>query len=134
DLFSDGSAAIHDYKTGSRVPGHNEVKALLNPQLPLEAAMLRKRGFPDLTASHVRELIYLQLRGGEPAGMERVLKLHPDTVSEQAVAKLVAYIALFDSADQPYFSRLIPHSVTDVGDYDHLARVREWQVIGDEDI
>src|SRR5262249_39991972 len=68
DFLADGSADIIDYKSGSRIPGHKEVAVLNNPQLPLEAAMLLQKGFPELTADRVNSLIYLQLTGAEPPG------------------------------------------------------------------
>ena len=41
--------------------------------------------------------------------------------------------ALFANADTPYAPRVKPMYERDVGDYDHLARVRAWSTLGDGD-
>jgi len=41
---------------------------------------------------------------------------------------LEALIAAFDDENTPYLSRLRPMLLSHEGDYDHLARVREWSV------
>ena len=54
-------------------------------------------------------------------------------MAAQARAGLEALIARYDDAGQPYRSRTAPRFVRAyAGDYDHLARVREWSA-GDED-
>jgi ATP-dependent helicase/nuclease subunit B len=47
--------------------------------------------------------------------------------------KLLARIAAFDDADTPYPPRVMPFRATIAGDYDHLARVREWSLTGWEE-
>ena len=42
-------------------------------------------------------------------------------------AELAAHIAAFNNPDVPYLSALMPFLSTDEGDYDHLARLREWR-------
>ena len=74
DIFPDGSAAILDYKTG-RVPSDTQIKTLIAPQLPLEAALLLQGGFAGLSAPRIRELIHVQLSGGEPPGEEAIAEL-----------------------------------------------------------
>ena len=51
-----------------------------------------------------------------------------------ALQGLEALIARYRRADQPYRSRTAPRFVTEYpGDYDHLARVREWSAADDEE-
>ena len=47
---------------------------------------------------------------------------------------LAALVRRYDDPDQPYRSRTAPRFVkTYAGDYDHLARVREWSAGDEED-
>ena len=39
-------------------------------------------------------------------------------------------IALFDDEKTGYASRVAPYRADTPGDYDHLARVREWSLSG----
>jgi ATP-dependent helicase/nuclease subunit B len=47
-----------------------------------------------------------------------------------AEEKLLARIAQFDSPYTPYVPRVMPFRADQPGDYDHLARVREWSLTG----
>ncbi len=125
DIFSDGSAAIIDYKTG-RVPTDKQIDQLLSPQLPLEAAMLLEGGFGELRAETVRELVHVQLTGGEPAGRDCPADVDAQAKALEARDKLILRVARYDNAAQPYVSRAMPFRLTDESDYDHLARVAEW--------
>jgi ATP-dependent helicase/nuclease subunit B len=54
-------------------------------------------------------------------------------MAAEAAARLAARIAWFDEQDTPYHSRVAPQSAKSEGDYDHLARVREWAPSGWEE-
>lgn len=125
DIYPDGSAAILDYKTG-RVPSDKQIEALIAAQLPLEAAMLLRGAFGETRADVVKELVHIRLTGGEPPGEDRVADVSPNILAEEALARLTRQVARYDDAGQPYRSREMPFSICDEGDYDHLARVREW--------
>jgi ATP-dependent helicase/nuclease subunit B len=131
DLLNDGNAAILDYKTG-RPPSTPQIRELLSPQLPLEGAILAEGGFPGLGKLAVEELLYLHISGGTEGGRAQPIPDVPDLIAK-AVAQLTARIAWFDQTATPYRSRVRPFSITSEGDYDHLARVREWSVSGAED-
>ena len=47
--------------------------------------------------------------------------------------KLTTRIARYAKETQPYRSREMPFRLDDAGDYDHLARVREWIRDGGEE-
>jgi ATP-dependent helicase/nuclease subunit B len=126
DLLAGGAAAILDYKTGS-LPEKKWMMSFLTPQLPLEAAMLAEGGFAGLPAMEARELIYLRLSGGAKGGEERSFD---GAMAAEAKARLAQRIVWFDDPATPYHSRVAPHSAKSVGDYDHLARVREWAPSG----
>lgn len=127
DILKDGSAAILDYKTGAP-PSNKQVSELLSPQLPLEAAMLAQDGFG--IGAHIAEaLIYLSLAGEKQARNPQYI---PDAkeLAAEAVAQLARRIAWFKDADTPYRPRVRPFRTDIPGDYDHLARVKEWSPSG----
>ncbi len=126
DILTGGGAAILDYKTGG-LPDKKWMLEFLTPQLPLEGAMLAAGGFAGLPALTTEELIYLRLSGGARGGEE---KRFGGDMSLEAVARLAARIAWFDEEQTPYHSRVAPQSAKSEGDYDHLARVREWAPSG----
>jgi ATP-dependent helicase/nuclease subunit B len=131
DWFANGAASVVDYKTG-RMPSDKQIEELIAPQLPLEAAMLLQGGFDAPQTSIVRELVHVRLTGADPPGAEKIAKVEATAKAGEALAHLAALVFRYDDPSQGYRSREMPFSVTDVGDYDHLARVREWSR-GDED-
>ncbi|MBZ0120179.1 MAG: PD-(D/E)XK nuclease family protein, partial [Sandaracinaceae bacterium] len=132
---ADGNYAILDYKTG-QVPSEKQVRTGLSPQLTLEAAMLRHGGFKEVPKGPaIAELVYVALRGGDPPGEARSIDFKegtPDTQAETALARLTEVARRFESEAQPYASLVSPMWKTRYGDYDHLARVKEWSANGDD--
>jgi ATP-dependent helicase/nuclease subunit B len=134
DRCGDNRYAILDYKTGT-APTEKQVRAGLAPQLTLEAAMLRQGGFGGIAAGgSVAELAYVQLKGGRPAGEPRPIVFRdgttPDAQADRALAKLTQLALHFDDDQTPYRSLVHPMWRTRYGDYDHLARVKEWSSSG----
>ncbi|MBN9532993.1 MAG: double-strand break repair protein AddB [Alphaproteobacteria bacterium] len=132
DELPGGEGAVIDYKTG-RPPTNRQVETLLAPQLPLEAAMLAGGKFADIAALTPVDLIYIQLGGGNPPG--KIITIgDAGALTNRAMDYLSTRIAQFDDAVHPYPPRVIPVSTKADGDYDHLARVREWQLsVSEED-
>ena len=128
DILKSGGAAILDYKTG-RPPSGPQIRELLTPQLPLEAAILAAGGFAGLGSLVADELLYLRLSGGHDGNFDQPVE-NPRELTAEAIEKLTGIIALFDRSETPYSPRVRPYSVKDEGDYDHLARVREWSPSG----
>ncbi len=128
DILKDASAAILDYKTGA-VPTVRQVQELLAPQLPLEGAILSQGGFPDIGKRIAEELIYLSLADEDKARKPVHIK-DAVALAERAAEKLAQRIAWFDDEKTPYLSRVRPYRADISGDYDHLARVREWSPSG----
>jgi ATP-dependent helicase/nuclease subunit B len=133
EQLSDGSYAILDYKTGLP-PTDKQVRTGLSPQLTLEAAILRRGGFKGIAAgASVSELAYVALRGGTPAGDCKAVDFKdgsPDSNADHAFARLIGVAARFCDEDTPYASLVHPMWTTHYGDYDHLARVKEWSLTG----
>ena len=130
DELQDGSCAILDYKSGA-VPTIKQVEQFLSPQLPLEAAILADGGFTALGKRIAQELIYLSLADGRKARKPLPLP-DPQDLAVEAVARLRQRIAQFNDAATPYYSRVRPFREDSAGDYDHLARVREWSAVAEE--
>ena len=128
DELTGGGAAILDYKSG-QVPTRKQVQRLLSPQLPLEAAMLARGGFKEVGVRETKDLVYLSLADEKHARKPVYI---PDAMAlaEEAHQRLAGRIARFDDAATPYPSRVIPYRIDIEGDYDHLARVREWSAPG----
>jgi ATP-dependent helicase/nuclease subunit B len=133
---ADGTYAILDYKTGT-VPTEPQVRTGMSPQLTLEAAILRRGGFPGIAANaSVAELVYVSVKGRTPAGEARPIAFKDgdaDTHAERALAKLTAVAARFEDEQQPYRSLVLSMWKNRYGTYDHLARVKEWSIGRDED-
>jgi ATP-dependent helicase/nuclease subunit B len=134
ELLADGSYAILDYKTGS-TPTEKQVRTGLSPQLTLEGAILRAGAFTDVPAGSLSQFAYVSLRGRDPAGEESAIEFKDgsaDDHADKALAKLKGIIARFEDEATPYRSLVSPMWKTRYGDYDHLARVKEWSA-GAED-
>ena len=133
----DGRYAILDYKTG-RPPTASQVSSGLSPQLTLEGAILRAGQFEGIPAgASIAEFLYVALRGGEPAGdaeADRVQgQLRPTQSPTRRCAKLTELVTKFEDEETGYLSKERPMFMRrGGGDYDHLARVREWSLTGGE--
>jgi ATP-dependent helicase/nuclease subunit B len=117
--------SILDYKTGT-VPTNPQVESGLTPQLTLEAAIAQAGGFKDIAPAEVAELAYVRLTGREPPGELRPIGGELAKMAQQASGGLSRLIAAFDDPKTPYRSRPRPMFIARAGDYDHLARVKEW--------
>ncbi|HEY2531529.1 MAG TPA: double-strand break repair protein AddB [Xanthobacteraceae bacterium] len=131
-----GRYAIFDYKTGA-ARTEKQIRTGLAPQLTLEAAMLRQGGFNDIPAgAAVAEIAYVLLKGGEPPGEPKSIVFKegtPDTHADRALIKLAGLLRRFEDESVPYRSLVHPLWSTQYGDYDHLARVKEWSSSGGAD-
>jgi ATP-dependent helicase/nuclease subunit B len=151
ELRRDGAIAIIDYKTG-KPPTLKEAIVGFAPQLPLEAAIARLGGFKDVpSASRISEVLVIKPSGGEPPG--DTFPLDPaaakgdakrlahargigtcDDLAEYARQKVEKLVADFADESAPYQSIPRPRWRSRFGDYDHLARIKEWSAqAGDEE-
>jgi ATP-dependent helicase/nuclease subunit B len=135
EQLAQNSYAILDFKTG-QVPTDKQVQVGFSPQLSLEAAILRGGGFPDIPAgASVAELVYVALKGRDPAGEERAIKISEadcDKHADRALDKLREFALRFEDEQCPYVPFVMPIWKARYGPYDHLARVKEWSV-GEEE-
>ncbi|VAW11665.1 FIG041266: ATP-dependent nuclease subunit B [hydrothermal vent metagenome] len=125
DLARDGTARLIDYKTGA-VPSARVFATLMAPQMPLEAAIVAAGGFEGLGRRDVSALTYIQLTGRTPAGEVFELGGEPAHMGRAATEKLMNLAQIYARPQTPYRSRVAPKRVDFTGDFDHLARVKEW--------
>lgn len=137
DLLSDGGAEIIDYKTG-HYPSAKQARTLIAPQLPLEAALLKRGAFQNIGAHPVEDLLYVRLKSRETLADSIVtrknkLLVQPDDLGDLAWERLEELLEWFANPENGYRSRMLPFKESEMdGDYDHLARVLEWSA-GAED-
>jgi ATP-dependent helicase/nuclease subunit B len=127
------SADILDFKTGSP-PSRKQVESGLSPQLTLTAAILHFGGFDAIGEALPGELVYVAVSGGRTPGREEIRA----KLDESLGLALGAYEGLrkrverFEDEATPYVSWAAPQFIdSHGGDFDHLARLWEWHVIGE---
>ncbi|WP_171979172.1 PD-(D/E)XK nuclease family protein, partial [Roseomonas sp. TAS13] len=129
DILADGGLAILDFKTGAP-PAQIAIQDGRAPQLPLEAAMALKGGFPGIAPATVSALEHWKLSGTIEEGERLVFKPRGDvTVTEVAEAawRQVDVLAReFLLGDRPFLARPHPGRSPRNTDYEHLSRQREW--------
>ncbi|MGZ5896261.1 MAG: double-strand break repair protein AddB [Xanthobacteraceae bacterium] len=132
--LEDGRYALIDYKTGTP-PTASQVKSGLSPQLTLEGAILRSGEFAGIAPrASIAQFLYVGLRGGDPPGIPKDIAWDgstPDIEADTALRRLTELVSRFEDEAQPYLSRVTPMFIRrSGGDYDHLARIKEWSLAG----
>lgn len=127
-------ADVLDFKTG-QPPSAKQVRAGFAPQLALTGAILAAGGFAELGPRHPGDLVYVRVTGGRIPGLE--IQPDPKNSTALAVAALEGLrrrVDIFDDEATPYESWAAPQFIGRYGgDYDHLARLWEWHVVGESD-
>ena len=83
----------------------------------------------------VAQVGYVLLKGGARPGEPKMIEFTDGTTDSQAdraLQKLTVLAARFAEESEPYRSLVHPMWTTHYGDYDHLARVKEWSATGGE--
>jgi ATP-dependent helicase/nuclease subunit B len=136
DILPNGNVDILDYKTGS-TPSLKVARALLDPQLALEAAAIRRGAFRGPGLREPANLLYVRLKPGERFKAEQVNNEHTKSTStmpksatelgEEALANLEKLLTGLIEGRFGFKSRVVPEEERSYGgEYDHLARVAEW--------
>jgi ATP-dependent helicase/nuclease subunit B len=135
-LREDNSYAVIDYKSGY-TPDNGEVKRGLAPQLPLEALMLEKAAFEKAPAGKTGALVYWRVTGTGQKPVEQKHIMPKDTtigaLVTEAEAGIKQLVETFDDPATAYISQPRGDAKPRFSDYDHLARVKEWGISGDDD-
>jgi ATP-dependent helicase/nuclease subunit B len=129
EVGRDGRIGVVDYKTGP-IPSNSDVASGLSPQLSIEALIAERGGFERVAQAEAALLLFVQLKGGEPlAGVEQDplgAKRHLRQILDEAEAGVARLIAHFDDPANPYLPIPRPDIAPGYSDYEHLARVGEW--------
>ena len=135
DIQGNGYARIIDYKTGNP-PTNQQVTIGLNPQLPLEAAILAYGKFEGLNNTTTDKLDYIQISGRTIAGeIKSVAPVDGSSImelSDRHFLGLKSLLKSYQSPSQPYLPRVAPLKEEGELDYDHLSRFREWMLGGEK--
>jgi ATP-dependent helicase/nuclease subunit B len=131
ELRESGGLGIADYKTGT-IPSAADIRAGLNPQLPLEAAIAANGGFPGV-AGAIEALEHWPLKAGpKPSAIKPAAK--PEDLAaliENARDGVGKLFDLFADPNTPFFAVPRPEIAPRHNAYEHLARVKEWRGGGD---
>jgi ATP-dependent helicase/nuclease subunit B len=126
EVLQDGAIAIYDLKSGTP-PSASEVDVGFAPQLTLEAAMVERGGFKSIPAgSLAAQALYVKLLARDGIEPVKAGKGSIHDLAEAHFAGLVELLNEFRSEDCSYPSRPYVKFVSRFGEYDHLARVKEW--------
>lgn len=120
--------SVLDFKTGQPATV-KQVQTGLAPQLPLLAAMLARGAFEGVPAAEASELAYWRFGNSDPT--PKPLALEAMAEAEAALAALRALLARYGEAEQPFLSKPRVQLLARYGDYDHLARRKEWAEEGE---
>ncbi len=127
-----GQAYVFDYKTGAP-PSNKQVKVGWSPQLTLEAAMIEAGAFAEVGARQCRRRRLYRTAKRRQDTMARHGTTRASPTSSRRIARSSSSSSRsFAMKTTPYASRPHPAFLSDVGDYDHLARVKEWMRGGGE--
>jgi ATP-dependent helicase/nuclease subunit B len=131
ELDDGGYAHVLDYKTGG-TPSKKQVMGGLAPQLTLTGAILAGGGFDKLGEKQPGELLYVKIGSGrEPTKVITVAAVGESAIAaDEALEGLKRRVRKFRRPETEYRAKALPQFLDDMGDYDHLARVWEWHVIG----
>lgn len=136
DRMNNDGIALFDYKTGTN-PSITQAR-IFSPQLSLEGRMAELGGFGDDLAAPVEALAYVRLRAGDVLKVDDIAGGRDPVPVRDLVARtwaeLEKLVAAYENESQGYLSRYAVMREGEVGgDYDHLARVREWSLGEAED-
>lgn len=135
DQSRDGkTGALIDYKSGGTY-SKTGMKNGQYPQLPLEALILEQGGFENTKMLETSHLAYWVVNGAKEGGTTQVMD-KPDDLTiakDNACQGLIDLITLFDNESTPYFSLPRPEKAPRFQDYEHLARVREWTALDEQE-
>ncbi len=126
-----GRARIVDYKTGAP-PTAAQARVGFASQLTLEAEMVRRGGFKEVGDFEPESGLYLKI-GGRGGG--KIVDIAPKDVSFDQLAgehwdELAKMLSSYRDPARGYASRPFAQYASRYGDYDHLARVKEWSATG----
>lgn len=132
ELDASNRFAVFDYKSGAP-PSNATTGRGLAPQLPITAALALRGAFKKVPATpDILELAHIGIGGTRPLDIQpiAVKNLTLVELAEQNWQRLESDLLAFALGERGYRARIAPAQSERDGDYDHLARVREWLSAG----
>lgn len=126
DETADGRVNVIDYKTGQARTKNELIKGYA-PQLPIEGLIAAHGGFSGIAKKEVASLIYWQL--GKKAA---VFDDNIEEILHNTFERIHGLAAIFDLPTTPYICQPNPKHAPKYSDYQHLGRVAEWSVTGED--
>ncbi len=130
DQNKDGALSIYDYKS-QNLPSLKQIRADFNPQLPLTALIAEQGGFEGLEGGAILGFYYLRMLNRHKTTPSKNQSGAEGPAAQDAVRDaaegLYALLAHFNDPQTPYLSQPRPEFTDNWGDYDQLARRREWR-------
>ncbi|MEM9013576.1 MAG: hypothetical protein AAGB02_00575, partial [Pseudomonadota bacterium] len=98
--------------------------------LPLTGLILQAGGFEEVPSGPIAAFAYIRIFD-EPFAAKPANAVERDAaaVINDIAEKFIALIKHYDDPDTPYLSQPNPHYTDDYGDFDHLARRREREIL-----
>jgi RecB family exonuclease len=115
-----GDLIIYDYKTGE-IPSENKQK-YFDKQIQLLALILKQSGVTGLKNKSIREAFYIGL-GSKPKNLKILLE---ENTLVEVWSNLSTLISSYNNRSRGYSARRAVFETRWEGDYDHLARLGEW--------
>ena len=129
DVTNSGGADLIDYKFKS-LPSLKQIRADFSPQLPLTGLIVQQGGFEGLPKTDIDGFHYIRVLDRHPDPRKNASGATGDQAKDaikEAEQGLRNLISLYRDESHPYLSQPRPEFIDDYGDYDQLARRKEWQ-------
>lgn len=127
DETKDGRINIIDYKTGF-ARSIKEIETGYAPQLPIEGLIARFGGFENIPPKEVNKLIYWQL-----ARKDTIVENNMNELLDNTYQRITTLASVFDFEKTAYISQPSPKLAPRYSDYEHLARIKEWAVVENDE-
>lgn len=134
EIDAAGGIEIFDYKSGMS-PTKPMIDAGLAPQLPITAALVLGGAFTGIPPRQaVLGFAYVPIGGEDVEPKQAQATESATALARENWARLEKDLTAYASGERAYLSRVAPADRNREGEYDHLARVREWALgLGEDD-
>lgn len=137
DLDKNGNTILVDYKTSSSsAHSYEQIKAGFAPQLPLQAMMIKQGGFGThyqvVGAEYIIISNSIDIKAMKPKKNDTDEPLFSELI-DNIFNQFKDWVEKYNNINTAYTSRRLPQFLKYEGDYDLLARVKEWSMNDSDD-